>query len=78
MKYLIAVAIFLAIAGIVIGARCIYNAMELRRLKRSGYHKIAARRYNRGEADCTFLRVLVEIGVLTLLLIALFGWMGFR
>jgi hypothetical protein len=78
MKYLVAAAIFLAIAGIIIGVRCIYNAMELRRLKRSGYHKIAARRYRRGEADCTFLRVLVEIGVLTLLLIALFGWMGFR
>lgn len=78
MKYLIAVAIFLAIAGIVIGARCIYNAMELRRLKRSGYHKIAARRYNRGHADEGFVRGIAELGILILLLIALFGWMGFR
>lgn len=78
MKYLIAVSIFLAIAALIIGGRCIYNAMELRRLKRNGYHKIAARRYHRGHADEGFLRGIAELGILILLLIALFGWMGFR
>jgi len=78
MKYLIAAAIFLALAGIVIGGRCIYNHLELRRLKRSGYHKIAAKRYNRGEVDSGFMRGIAELGILILLLIAVFGWMGFR
>lgn len=78
MKYLVATAIFLAIAGIIIGVRCIYNAMELRRLKRSGYHKLVSKRYNRGHADEGFVRVIAELGILILLLIALFGWMGFR
>jgi len=78
MKYLVAAAIFLFIAALIIGVRCIYNAMELRSLKRNGYHKIAAKRYNRGEVDTGFLRCIAELGILILLLIALFGWMGFR
>lgn len=66
----------IGIALVIIGARCIYNAIELRRLKRSGYHKIAAKRYTRGSAHPEFMRGLAEILLLILLLVALLGWMG--
>lgn len=77
MKYLVAVLICLAIAATIYGLRCLYNAAELRRLKRNGYHKISAKRYNRGEVDSTFLRMLAELGILILLLAAVFGWLGY-
>lgn len=76
MKYIIATLIFLVIAAAIIGCRCIYNAVELRRLKRSGYRKIATKRHNRGSVDADFLRCLAELTLLLLMLAAVFGWLA--
>jgi len=66
------------IAAITLGARILYDRHELRRLKRSGYRKITAKRYNRGEVDQGFMHGIAELGFLILLLLVVFGWMGFR
>jgi hypothetical protein len=61
-----------------LGYNAIVNHREVQRLKRNGYRKLAARRYRRGFIESEIVQALAELTLLILLLIAVFGWMGFR
>lgn len=79
MKALIAAAIFLGLALLICGVRAVLNHLELRRLKRNGYRKLVFRRMSeRGSVDADFLRGIAEGCLIILLLVALFGWLGFH
>lgn len=62
----------------VAGWRVYSNHRDIKRLKASGYHKLAARRKSqRGYVEVEFLRALVEFAVIVALLISLFAFMAF-
>jgi hypothetical protein len=79
MTYTLAILIIALLSALVwLGYNAIVNHREVQRLKRNGYRKLAARRYQRGFISRDAMRGFAELGLLILLLIAVFGWMGLR
>lgn len=77
MMYAAVFFIVLLAAGLLaLGWRAYQNHLEISRLRRNGYRRVAARRQLRGGVHPEFLRVLAELGLLVLLLATLLGWMG--
>ena len=69
--------IVLLVAGLLaLGWRAYQNHLEIARLRRSGFRRLAFRRYHRGGADPELLRCLAELTLLVLLLVALLGWLA--
>lgn len=82
MTYAISTAIYTAIillasALLALGWRAWQNHLEIIRLKRNGYRKLAFRRQSeRGSIDFDIIRGLAELLVLLLMLGAVLGWLA--
>lgn len=66
----------LAAGLLVLGVRAYRNHLEIKRLQRNGYRKLAFRLSSRGCVDVDFLRCMAELTLLLLLLATVFGWLG--
>ncbi len=77
MIYLSYTAAILAPFVIVKAVRVWLNHCEYKRQKLKWYRKVATRQYRRGEIDEGFMRGFAELSLIVLLLIAVFGWMGY-
>ena len=78
MTYAIYTAIILLASAILaLGWRAWQNHIEIIRLKRNGYRKLAFRQQSeRGSIEHDFLRGLAELIVLLLLLASILGWLS--
>lgn len=77
MMYAASLLIVLLAAGLLaLGWRTYQNHLEISRLRRNGWRRVAGRHCRRGAVHPEFLRALAELGLLVLLLATLLGWLG--
>ena len=80
--YTILVGFFvtMAVAAVILGARILIDRREQKKLEKQWRGKGAThnrRKWISGEVDQGFMRGIAELGFLILLLLVLFGWMGY-
>ena len=68
--------VLLGAALLALGWRAYQNHLEITRLRRNGYRRMAIRHYRRGCVQPDFLRGLAELFLLVLLLATVLGWLG--
>lgn len=77
MMYAVSSLIVLLAAGLLaLGWRAWQNHLELSRMRRNGWRRVAGRQYRRGAVHPDFLRGLAELALLVLLLASVLGWLG--